>query len=102
MRGIDFHFVRQFEEFAVQAVVHHLGHHLWRIAFAAREIGATDVADKERVSGQEFWWFALSCDEDADAFGRVAGRFDEAQRDAAQSDLFAVFYGSMSKLDARS
>src|SRR6185369_91050 len=39
------------------------------------------------------------CDENANPFGRVAGRFQKAQHYLAHSDLFAVSHGSMLKLD---
>jgi hypothetical protein len=82
VRGIDFDIVGQFEQFAVQAVVHHLGHHLRRVAFAAGEIGRPTSPMKSVSPVKSFCGSSGCGDENADAFGRVAGRFDEAQRNA--------------------
>ena len=38
MRRVDLRFVGKFEQFSVQAVVHHFRHHLRRVTFAAGEI----------------------------------------------------------------
>jgi hypothetical protein len=51
VRGEDFGFVRQSEKFGVQAVVQDLRELLRRVR--RRQVRATDVADEERVSGED-------------------------------------------------
>src|SRR5689334_9690863 len=98
VRRINLDRVRQPHDLAVQALVHHLGHHLWRVTFAASEIGPADITDEQRVAGENFLWFVRDFsvgDEYADAFGRVARSFHEAQAYFAEFDLLAVANGTM-------
>jgi hypothetical protein len=50
VRRIDFDAVVELQEFSVQAVVEHRGHHLRRIATRSCQVGPPDVADEERVA----------------------------------------------------
>ena len=77
----------------MQAFVHHCGHHLFRVALGAGQIGPADVANKERVAGQNLLWlirnFGIN-NLDADALGSVTGSFHNAQLRMTQCQLIAI------------
>ena len=103
MRRINFHRVIQFQKLAVKTVIHHPGHCLRSVTLAAGEVRPPDIADKQRVASQHFLWFARNFRIDhqhANALGRVAGRFHDAQFHPTNAELIAVFDGMMRKRGA--
>ena len=52
VRRINFYGVVKLQKLFVQAFVQHCGHHLFRESLGAGEIGTSDVADEQRVAGQ--------------------------------------------------
>src|SRR5262245_26228231 len=78
----------------MQTVVKHSGHLLRREAFRTDQVRSPDVADEERVAGQDFLRLIRGLgvgDQNGDAFGRVAGGLQDAENDFADPELVAVF-----------
>ena len=80
----------------MQTVVKHSGHLFRREAFRVDQVRSPDVADEERVAGQDFLRLIRGLgvgDQNGDAFGRVAGSLQDAENDFADPELVAVFGG---------
>src|SRR5262245_50386191 len=80
----------------MQTVVKHSGHLLRREAFRADQVRSPDVADEERVAGQDFLRLIRGLgvgDQNGDAFLRVAGSLQHAENDFADPELVAVLAG---------
>jgi hypothetical protein len=93
VRGIDLDRVGKRHQLVVQRVVHHPGHGLGRGVGAAGQVRPSDVADEQRVAGEDEAWLRGGGgirDHDAEALGRVARRLQDAQDHAAHSQLVAV------------
>ena len=70
----------------MQAVIQHGRHLLWREAFASCQIRTADITDEERVPRQGFHGFVEAggiVHENGDTLGRVAGSFQNAQKNIA-------------------
>src|SRR5262245_1223624 len=80
----------------MQTVVEHSGHLLRRETFRVDQVRSPDVADEERVAGQDFLRLIRGLgvdDQNGDAFGRVARGLHDAENDIADPELVAVFGG---------
>src|SRR5215510_1016946 len=80
----------------MQTVVKHSGHLLGREAFRVDQVRSPDVANEERVAGQDFLRLIRRLgvdDQNGDAFGRVARSLQDAKNDFADPELIAVFGG---------
>jgi hypothetical protein len=87
----DFGVVWEFEELAVQALVEHRGEFLR--SMVAGEIGAADVADEERVAGEDgarVRWLGEVGEDGADAFDGVPGSVEEVEPGIAELEGVAV------------
>ena len=81
--GKDAGVVGEGKKFLVQAAVEHLGELLGSVG--SGEIGATHIADEERIAGEDgrrIRWDAI-VQQDADAFDGVAGSLKEAEASTA-------------------
>ena len=103
MRRPDLDVIAESQDLVVQRVVEHGRHLLGRESATAREIGASGVADEQRVAREQFGRrvFLFITDEPRHAFGRMAGRFQSAQHDTAGAQLVAVTHRAMRKLRVR-
>jgi hypothetical protein len=87
---INLNRIIELEKFVMQAVVHHRRHHLRRVTFATCKIRSSDVADKQRVTGQQLRYaavpgcFFLVLHENANAFWCMSRRFNKPQLGVAQ------------------
>src|SRR5207237_2835263 len=95
VRGPDLDVVGEGEQLSVQRVVEHRRHRLRRVAARAGQIGAADVADEERVAGEDARRAAALDDEPGDRLRRVAGRLERAQLDVAEGEDVAVANGAV-------
>src|SRR5262245_7210478 len=78
----------------MQTVVKHSGHLLRREAFRADKVRSPDIADEERISGEDFLRLIRNLgvgDQYGDAFWRVARSLQDAQNYFADPELIAVF-----------
>jgi hypothetical protein len=90
------------EQPRVQRLVHHRRHRLRRVATPGSEVPAADVADEQRVTGENFLDAPILKNEPRHAFGSVAGRLDRPQLDGAEADGIAVVDRAMRELRFRS
>ena len=77
----------------MQALVHHPGHLLRRVAARAREVGPPHVSDEKRVARQNLLRLGRDFgvdDDERDALGRVARRLQHAEPDTPDAQLVAV------------
>src|SRR5437763_15676789 len=91
MSRIDQNVVGQLHQLAMETVVKHGSELLWREG--RREIGTADIADEERVCGQNGPWARRLLrvgDQQADNLGRVPRRFQYRDRSASKSHLGTV------------
>src|SRR5215475_335321 len=80
----------------MQTVVEHSGHPLRREAIRTDQVRPPDVADEQRVAGQDFLGPTRNLgvdDQNGDAFGGVARSLQNAENDFADPELIAVFGG---------
>ena len=100
VRRIDRGRVGERQELLVERVVEQ-ARELRRRHAAAEEIGPADVADEERVAGQDRRRLAghrVIRDDDRDRLGRVAGRLEKAQLDRPHPYLVALVHGDVREL----
>jgi hypothetical protein len=89
--GVDFQVIRQRQQHLEQARVQPP-----RLAgglFLAQQIGPPDVADEERVAGEDeprLLGAGAVADQQAEALGRVAGGVEDPHEVVAQLDLLAI------------
>ena len=91
MSRIDQNVVGQLHQLAMETVVKHGSELLWREG--RREIGTADIADEERVSGQNSPWarpLLRVGDHQADTLGCVPRRFQYRDLAASKSHLGTV------------
>ena len=94
VRGIDQRGVRQREELAAQRVVEQIAQLRRRPAERGAQIRTADVADEQRVAGEHrvrnVGAHVEVVDEDRHRLGRMPGRVQRHQPDAAHLDRVAV------------
>ena len=90
MRRPDFHFVRQREQLRVDRVVQHSCHRLRREAAAAGEVRPPDVADEQRVAGEDLLRRAVLHDDPRHSFRCMSRRLDCAQLHGADAKSIAL------------
>jgi hypothetical protein len=104
MRRINLDRVGQRKQLLMQRVIEHRGHLRGRVAARTGQIGSAHVADKERVAGQNHSRLTAVVsieDQQRDAFGRVAGRFEHAQSQTPDPELVALLDGPVREGRAR-
>ena len=94
MRRIHETRVRQLEQLGVQRVVERLPRSVGRPSERRAQIGAADIADKQRVAGENRMRNRVAHrtieDEDRDRLGRVSGRLEGGQSHPSKLDAVAV------------
>ena len=93
--GIDEAGVGKRKKFVVERFVEHAAQLRGGPAERGAEVGAADVADEERVAGEDCVGLGGAdgeiVDEDRDGFGGVAGSLEGAEADLAEVDSLSIF-----------
>jgi hypothetical protein len=98
VRRIHFDTVRQPEQLAVETVVEHPGHLRRCVALRAGQVRTPDIADEQRIPGQDFLGFLghrVINHHYGNTLWGVSRRFEHAQRDVAEVELITIVHGAV-------
>ena len=82
----------------MQTVVEHAGHLLRGMALRTGQVRTPDITDKKRIPGQDFLGLLGHCvinDCYGNALRGMSGRFEDAQRDGAETEFLTIVHGTM-------
>lgn len=93
VRGEDPHLVGKAHQLVLDAVVEHRAELLGGDADGREQVGASDIADEQRVAGEDAvrdGVVGVLVHEDADGLGGVPGRLHDLQGDVTEGDPLAL------------